>query len=681
MVPNLLVGLSLDIPTVTPESQNFIPPTWPPKDDFPIIINKEGQIVSRYGDSTWHLYPWLGKLRTVNFGDGKLRRNSERIFPENARILRNLAASWLYTAGGVKAASTFLFRFDAMRPIFAFLSAKGITASELHKYPLVRDELPSIISSPSGSTVILILHDIWEKRELLGFYILDNGGIRNLAQALPNHEKSQTPYIPPRIWSYQITRLKECLDDFTSHREQIESCYHYCLDAYAKNCGSIEEACQNPPKLSNHPFTKHTSPKIKKHPNSAYLGKFRVTAERFGLSGLLEKWIEDYEAFGASALTQYFSFINIVGTAYVVNFSLMRIDETLSLRSDCLSVEVDRDTGDEIHLLRGETTKTISDDDACWITSPSVSIAVDAMATISKLRMLAAKANPDVPTTPEDISNPYLVSRSYEPWRRKSGYMTMPLSIRPNYKSFGCVVAGYTKLFDMKQMAITAEDLEIALLLTPTLDAEHYAVGKQWPLAWHQLRRTGAVNMAASGMVSDSSVQYQLKHSTRMMARYYMNGFFKLGIGLNDHARREFIRAAYDNIAREFAALSSDRFISPHGAKRKDQLLKIVSTHDHAKLVSAAKEGKIAYRPTIFGGCANPAHCPYGGIDNIAMCGGGRGRPACEHAIFDKEKLPKFHKLKNALVLNLSTTTADSPLHESLTYQLAALENAIHVIS
>ncbi|UUZ71105.1 hypothetical protein LP415_18275 [Polaromonas sp. P1(28)-8] len=87
------------------------------------------------------------------------------------------------------------------------------------------------------------MHELYEHRHLLGFVLLDKEGLRHLARALPeskNHE--QRAYIPPRIWSYQVTQLKRCLDDYLKHQEQIENCYQFCLDAYAHNAGTLEKA-------------------------------------------------------------------------------------------------------------------------------------------------------------------------------------------------------------------------------------------------------------------------------------------------------------------------------------------------------------------------------------------------------------------------------------------------------
>jgi hypothetical protein len=358
----------------------------------------------------------------------------------------------------------------------------------------------------------------------------------------------------------------------------------------------------------------------------------------------------------------------------------MRVEEAYSLRSDCLKVEKDVVTKEDIYYLQGATTKTIEDDDACWFTSPSAEVAIKAMRCVSQLRMIAACANPNAPIQEEDKINPYLILRSYEPWRRQSFHLDLAPSTRLVPQNYAEYAARNPKLFDQEELTITKSDIQIARLITPTLDPEIFEVGKVWPLAWHQLRRTGAVNMSASGIVGDSSLQYQLKHLTRAMTRYYGQGFYHLKLRPNGSVRTEYIRAMYQMLAHEFSLLQSERHFSPHGEKRTAQILNLVTEKDHKSLVSAAKAGTIGYREILTGACTNPHPCPYGGIDYVAQCGGGYGRPACEHLLIDREKELQIRKLGEILTARLKNAPEGSPLNDSLQAQLRAVENTLNAI-
>ncbi len=346
-----------------------------------------------------------------------------------------------------------------------------------------------------------------------------------LSARLPTHEKSQTPYIPPRIWLYQVNRLRACLEDFANHAEQIEECFMFCLDAYIHNAGSLSCAVSEQLPVSERPFSARNNEFNTTKPGKIFHGNFNAILAKFGLDELIERWLNSTSTRGVTLLSNYFSLVSNAGIAYLLNFSLMRVDEATKLRADCLSIEIDPVTDENIYILKGTTTKTIRDSDARWITSPSVEVVVKSLSLISRLRTFVAKAIPTLPLTQEDINNPYLLLRVYEPWRAKSDGIAHQPATRPGMQSYSKFPTLYPKLFDTDELTINQADLDLALAITPTLDPERFSVGLVWPLGWHQLRRTGAVNMTASGLVGDSSVQYQLKHLTRAMSRYYAQGY------------------------------------------------------------------------------------------------------------------------------------------------------------
>ncbi|MEH6710564.1 MAG: hypothetical protein V7733_05080 [Paraglaciecola polaris] len=187
--------------------------------------------------------------------------------------------------------------------------------------------------------------------------------------------------------------------------------------------------------------------------------------------------------------------------------------------------------------------------------------------------------------------------------------------------------------------------------------------------------------MLASGLVSEAYLQYQLKHASRAMSQYYGKNYYRLKEPLNDEARGYYLREMYQAMVREFKSLQSDQYVSPHGEKRKDQILHEISEKDHKQLIDAAKAGRISYRQTFLGGCANSGPpCPLGGISNISSCMGfGAGSP-CPSALLDTAKLPLIKQLKSTVTLQLQGAEVDSPLHESLQAQLETAERAIHVI-
>jgi hypothetical protein len=675
------LGLGIDSRLVTPTASNYRPPSWPPPKNFPIVIDAHGSVVSRYGDSKWRLWPWARKPLTLAFGDGPQRAGTSRNTPVNADLLRQVSAWWLYGPQPVREPETLKSRFSIIRALFVLCSREKIAASDLMRFPKVADKLPMAIRASGAGDGLTLLHALFEQRDQLGFVLLDREGLSRLEAALPDYEKRQTPYIPPRIWTYQVNRLRAFLDDFLAHRQGIEDCFQFCLDAYAQNAGSLAAACRDGPGCARRPFAAAKGV-TGARTGAAFHGTFSLVARRFGIEGLLRRWLLapdgtlDGRGRGIRSLGTYFSMASYVGLAYLLNFSMMRIEEGWSLRSTCLDIEHDERFG-PIYLLRGPTTKTVQDGDARWITSPSAAVAVEAMSCISRLRMIAAEADPDVPTTPEHMHNPYLIVRTYEPWNRAHARCN-PMDVRPQFFHYSQVKNAWPNLFDENELRMTDEDLRVARLVTPTLDADTFSVGKVWPLAWHQLRRTGAVNMQASGLVSDASVQYQLKHATRAMSLYYGQGYSR--VRLNQSTQDEYIRTMYEVLGKQIARLFSDRFVSPHGEARKDEILRLVDPSDNKKLTAAARNGKVSWRETLLGGCTKIGPCEYGGVDNIARCGGGDGRAPCVDALFDREKAPEMRQLKKIIKCRLVEAPDPSPYRDSLESQQRAVENALNVI-
>lgn len=674
-------GLAIESPVVSSNSKNFRLQSWPPSKDFPIIIGSDGQVISKYEDYVWKLSAWTKKARILNFGDGPPAPRTPNITPANANLLRQIVAWWLYGPAAVRSAITLAQRFSDIRALFALSSSHGIVASDLFRYPALVDKFISLIRPSKGEKILTLLHSLYEQREQLGFTLLDGAGLTRLEAALPKHETRQTAYIPPRIWVYQVTRLRLFLEDFHLHREQIESCFHFCLNAYVKNTGSLAETCRVGRNKTWGPFWVHPEYDGSRS-GRIYHGPFLQTARKFGIDELLLRWVaprnKTSTKISVTSLSTYFSMVGYAGMAYLLNFSLMRIDEGWSLRADCLEIENDPRFG-QICTLRGITSKTIDDEDARWPTSPEVKLAIDAMNCVTRLRMICAEANPDVPTTIEDIRNPNLVVRPYEPWAVCSSEdLVRPLSVRPTPANYSQMRTLYPNLFCANELRIRQADLQIARLVNPTLSSVKFVLGEPWPLAWHQLRRTGAVNMQASGLVSDASLQYLLKHASRAMSLYYGQGYTRLN--LTEEARALYVRTMYEVLGKEMSLLFSDRFVSPHGEKRKAEILGLIDAGDSKKLSALASSGLVSYRETLLGGCTKRGPCPYGGVDNIVHCAGTNEGNACANVLYDRKRAPEIHRLSIIIHSQIDKSQEGSPYRESLEAQRRAVEKALNVI-
>lgn len=670
-------GLCLKSDWLTTTHRCYRPPSWPPPRDWVVSEKEDGEVLSRWGDPIWDLSPWAGKAFVLNFGDGETTLKCESIDSANADLLRLLTTWRMWGPRAAGAANTLKNCFVTMRQIIVLCSQQGILASELNRFPQVLAKVPTVISPSGYEKAIGMLHRFWDARDQIGFFIVDAESIKRLANSSPDHDPLQSAYIPPRIWTYQVLRLRECLDDFNAHKNQIVRCFNFCIDAYAENHGSLRGALTASTRqmASRRPFQEPQGKNQVTRFGIHCHGRFADTAKRFGLDELLARWLTiPLGGLDVRQLCAYLSLIQYAGLAYIVNFTLQRISEGASLRADCLKWEKDEKLG-RIPIICGETTKTEVDCDARWPTSPSVEVAVLAMTTVAQLRMRCAAANPLVQPSVSDQANPFLFDRAFEPW---SGSVAQRYQLRPPTISYSQFCRRNPILFDVQQLRITDEDLQVAVKLNPTLaQREEFAVGKVWPLSWHQLRRTGAVNMFASGLLSDSSMQVLMKHSSRLMPLYYGRGYTNLH--LNEEVEGIVISAMYEAISHSLKSAIGDRFVSPHGDERKQAIVvNLVSDKDSKDLAAAARRGETSFREIRLGACTKRGPCSYGGIESVARCAGGDGGRPCADVLYDRTKSTLATRDRARILRDLASVPDGSPRQIALRAELNGLENFLN---
>lgn len=666
------MALGLRADWVTSATSAFRPATWPPARDWPVSVDRAGVILSRWGDPVWDLTPLAGTTFKLNFGDGADCR-TEPLDSDNADLLR-LAVTWrMWGPRSVRAAGTLQATFTMLRAVVALCSRNGILASDLMRFPRVFEQLPDVIAPSRFGSTITELHRIYDSRESLGFFIVDADGLKRLVGAQPDHETVQTPYIPPRIWSYQVQRLRECLDDFLGVSEQVEAFFHYCIEAYSSNYGSLVAALAKDRDSDRAPFNKNS----RTRPGTVYLGTFSENADNHRVTSVLTKWLGvSRDDLTVRSFSAYLSLVNIAGVAYVANFTMQRKEEVASLRTSCLTWEEDERLG-RVPIICGETTKTDNDSDARWVASPSVEVAVNAMAVIARMRMISDRANPVVAASKLDEEDPYLFANPSEPWG--SGKVTV-YHVRREVDSMAEVIRHYPALFDSDQLRITEADLRVARQLTPNLPGDKFAVGQIWPLAWHQYRRTSAVNMFASGLISDSSMQNQMKHSSRLMPLYYGRGYTRLH--LNEQVEATVVAAMYESMAAQLRTAMSERFVSPHSDERKQAIVvNLVSTKDVKTLTAWARNGKVSFRENRLGGCMKSGACEYGGVESVARCAGGDGGKPCSDVLFDRAKEPQIRGDLKRIDDEIANLSEDSPRRRALLADRRGLENYLNVIN
>jgi len=671
---------NIEIPTY---SRCYRPPHWPPPKDWVISVDKSGNPLSYYGDSIWDFSPWAGKVFRLDLSGDNVKKGvrPQKIEGKNLDILRVVAAWFLWGPDALREIRTFKTNFVIFRRFISFCTENGVQANSLSRFPALLDKYISIVPSSAFSKNLYIFHKLWERREEIGIELLDQRALARLAEFNSKHEVVQTAYIPPRIWGYQMHRLRQCIDDFNAHRGALEECFNFCLNAYSYNFGSLERALDRKgiKNQSRLPFqdsdNKHRAVAV----DAVVHGSFSKTLERYSLEELFNRWIPRPKVgWTIKQFSTYFSLVQLAGRAYLTSFTLQRADECQSLRSDCLLWEDDPKLG-RIPMICGETTKTNKDSDARWPTSPSVELAMNALISIAKMRMRCAVSDPYAKPSSSDQVNPRLFDRAYEPWAGRND-ASITYSLRPTNKTYKKELLRFPKLFDSEVLKIKEDDLRIALLLTPNLRPEDgYSIGAEWPLAWHQLRRTSAVNMFASGLLSDSSLQFQMKHASRLMPLYYVRGYNRLPV--SEGVGPLIITSMYEVMSHRLMQLTSERYVSPYGAERKAEIMvKLIGEKTAQQLSIAGSRGETAFREMLLGACTRVGPCPYGGIESVSRCGGGDGKGPCADALFDRNKNVSVRDQLRLIKMKMKELDRTSVQFKALQSEMIAMEIYINAL-
>lgn len=658
--------LKLDSPDVAPDAVNYLLQTFPPPPDFPVAVDREGRVVSRYSDPIWNLSWLAGKPLQLDFGVNPKRRNGVRLSPGNSELLKQLMAYYMYGERNLVTPDTLRFYNASLRVLFKLCDDNGILVSELARYPKVVAKISGVVHKSKLAVVMSMLFELYNAREFLQFQILPPEQLQAIIKSAPAVAKRQHPYIPPRLWLYQMGRCRKMLEEFNSRRPDFETLYQRCLDVYRKEFGSLGAFYEIPPGPRLSAFQANAT---------AGFGSFADLAREFGVAEVIERWVVDVggtlDDTGIRSLSKYFGAVQFVGGVYLATFSGMRASEVGRLRSDCLTLDRDERVGD-VYLLKGDTRKTVDDDSAVWITSPTARIAVEAMSAVARMRIVAAVEDPRLSISQDLVVNPYLITRNYEPWGVKRGKeLEFGEEVR-KAMSFREWRHRCPRLFDPETIKITEEDFKSASMVTPSLDVDRYAVGKKWNFTLHQLRRTLNVNATHSGIVSLPSLQYEMKHQTPAMSLYYGQGFSR--IALNKAMTTEFIETMFQALATRASSLLGDEFVSPLGEEHKTRMVEFISQRSAKQLLSMAKKGQISIREIVLGVCLNRDYCPYGGIDHLSEC------TRCDKSLISKAKRGQIERAGRLIAQAIADVDGvDALLQQCFDAQELAVKEALDV--
>ena len=204
-------------------------------------------------------------------------------------------------------------------------------------------------------------------------------------------------------------------------------------------------------------------------------------------------------------------------------------------------------------------------------------------------------------------------------------------------------------------------------------------VGQPWPLAFHQYRRSLSVYAHRSGMVSLPALKRQLQHITDEMRAYYSDGFCR-AVNLvfdKDHFSHEWriAKAESSFLAYSLALLfSDDDLVGEIGGQGAQRMQAVVSKRSRPETLKLFRDGKLAYRETVLGGCTATDGCDQSPLEPIPWdC----LEKDCIHSVVFSKRLEHLTRTQEAVVAALSQREPGSVEHRLEADHLAVLVKAL----
>jgi len=352
------------------------------------------------------------------------------------------------------------------------------------------------------------------------------------------------------------------------------------------------------------------------------------TVERYELTGFFKKWnINDLKSFQA-VLKKHQLLASILVHAYT---GMRKSEIKVMPYKSYIEHEVPHfgKVGFIVSHLKKFSVDNYSEA-LLWVTGGPIESIIKISQKISRIKWRYA------------TNDPFIESQS-PLWPSNSARKTK------NANHYGCSLADlsqYTEwkkgescslLADIDGIIIESSDMDELMAFDAFRNWDEdprFEVGNIWPLSTHQFRRSVAVYASRSGMVSLPSLGTQYKHlSKAMTALYAENSSFAQAFVLEDGAvpkeygiLAEFQRAQAFNTSVIFhekviaaeSKLSGGRGTEIQINKDRNALPKIMKTREWTE--KAVRDGRMAYRETVVGGCMEKDICDKYGIDEVLPC-------------------------------------------------------------
>lgn len=540
--------------------------------DLQTVVSRDvlGSPVSRYGDESWN----YSSLSTNGKSDATLHffNADGACAPDLAALIReqHKALMWLHIdAGKTRALMTIRNTNYAAGAWCQKACTRGVGLLGLLTNPRwLAEELGSLNTVYLNQTPPLI-NTLWRNREVLG--VTGHIPMQRIRQAINAEiqvrcEPKQTPLIPSRVYCEILAGLIAKLGEIDRDLDEV-------LDAYCQSMAASRKAPE------------HGSPGQKMRFRAKALAPVVQRMRALGYDrtrvGKLDWFIIGRINFYQSALMHA-----------VAAFTGMRVGEVSILPLHDV-LETFEDRGCAHYVIKGYTHKLNNGvkKPASWVTSH------EGHQAVLLAQRIATAIVENLRSKPSAGQQSLLFPSTRSPFRAKASF-TNAISQKQLVEAISPVV-----------MQADIDELNW-LELDRGWQRDGIEVGSRWPLAFHQLRRSLSVYAHRSGMVSLPALKAQLQHITDEMRAYYADGYSR-AVNLvfdKDHFSHEWNAGKAESSFFGYAMglLFSDEDLMGRGAKR---MAETVSKRTRHETLQFFKQGKLAYRETVLGGCVSTDEC------------------------------------------------------------------------
>lgn len=611
--------------------------------ETPISYSSDGSVKSRFKDSCWD-------FSVISSKGGIYVFETEKYTPATIIEIKTILYARIYWSPSIRSISS--LRLTPILSLADWAGKNGISIQLLlNDKRLALGISSSLAALPrrTAEAISSLVNEITRIRLINEHFVIAPQGfdlavrLRSIVESIPEERTKQTAVIPTRIYAELITNFSTFLAEFNEHSDRISAFYKFMVEGL---------------KTGGHLKTPGGFKRWYKR-DCNYQGILRD----HGLIALSEK----YDLMDKKRWNVYLREVQETSKYWIHLFTGMRDQEVNSLDRECLGNV--NSNGISTKIIRGFTTKTIGSGASAtyWITTEIIELGITASLSLGAI---AAIQNQWELHPTEFPLLPTLFTRDKE--KEHTRYQSNAQMIK--------TLSG-TRIHDwlnrFPSLVVTEEDLAELYEFDGFRDwSTDVIIGRPWPITTHQCRRSLAVYLARSGLVSIGSMQLQFKHLLTAMTSYYRrNSAFAKNFILNEPQD-------------EYHAAQINFIESIETEKRVAQFLdyeqSVINNQDNlwggegSRIRSAAKsnkpliivtdtnttkrrflDGEMAYKRGPIGGCTNLGPCDKVSISNVSTpC------MACSNFIGDEESISKVETALNSLY-----KTRDKYPEDSLHYK------------